>query len=141
MADNAKPGLFDWKDPAAMERRIFYLMCAINLVAVLVSGPFLPWRITTGLILGGILAWLNYRWLRSSIAAAFGSLTTGTKPNVGITRFFLRYLAMGAAIGAAYWLDLVSVVATLAAMSSFAAAATAEGFFQTLFTVLHKEGN
>jgi hypothetical protein len=141
MTDNGAPGWVDWKDPGAMERRLFHLMCAINVAAVLVSAPFLDWRITAGLALGGLLAWQNYRWLRSSIAAAFGSLAVGTPPNVKITRFVLRYLAVAAILGLAYWSDVVSISATLLAMTSFALAAMCEGFIQTLFIVMHKEGN
>ena len=141
MADNAKPGLFDWNDPAAMERRIFYLMCALNAAALLISALFFHWKITTGVILGGALAWLNYQWLRSSIAAAFSTVHDGAKLNLGITRYLLRYLAIGAAVGLAYWLDVVSVIATLAALGTFAVAAMAEGFVQTYFAVVHKEGN
>jgi hypothetical protein len=141
MADQPAPGLIDWEDPVAMERRIFILMCAFNVLAVLVSAPFLPWRFTTGLALGGFLAWLNYRWLKSSIAAAFGVVTGGAKPNVGMARFALRYFAIAAALMLAYWSNAFSMVATLAAMGSFALAAMCEGFIQTLLIVVRKEGN
>lgn len=124
-----------------MERRIFFLMCAINLVAVMASAAFMPWRVTTGLALGGVLAWFNHRWLRSSIAAAFGSVTTGVKPNLSVFRYVLRYLVMAGVITVAYWLDVISVPATLLALGSFAVAAMLEGFIQTFLTVVRKEGN
>lgn len=141
MADKRIPGGVDWKDPVAMERRIFFLMCAINLLAVMASAAFLPWRITTGLALGGVLAWFNHRWLRSSIAAAFGAVTTGTKPNLSITRYFLRYVVMAGVVTVGYWLNVISVPATLLALGSFAAAAMFEGLIQTVFIVVRKEGN
>jgi hypothetical protein len=141
MADKRIPGGIDWNDPVAMERRIFYLMCAINLVAVMLSAAYMPWRITAGLALGGVLAWLNHRWLRSSIAAAFRAVATGAKPNLSVTRYFLRYLVMAAVVTAGYWWDVISVPATLAALGSFAAAAMLEAFIQTVFIVVRKEGN
>lgn len=141
MADKRIPGGVDWKDPVAMERRIFFLMCAINLLAVMASAAFMPWRITTGLALGGVLAWFNHRWLRSSIAAAFGAVTTGTKPNLSIIRYFLRYLVMAGIVTVGYWLNVISVPATLLALGSFAVAAMLEGLIQTVFIVVRKEGN
>ncbi|MEO6394007.1 MAG: ATP synthase subunit I [Pyrinomonadaceae bacterium] len=141
MADKPESGGTYWQDPVIMERRIFQVMCALNVLAVLVSAPLLPWRYTTGFVLGGVLAWQNYRWLRSSISAAFGSVATGKKPDVGLMRFVLRYVALSATVTAAYLLEVVSVPATLLAMSSFAFAAMLEGFIQTYFIVMHKEGN
>jgi hypothetical protein len=91
--------------------------------------------------LGGVLAWLNHRWLRSSNAAAFTAAAAGTKPNLSVTRYFLRYLVMAAVVTAGYWWDVISVPATLAALGSFAVAAMLEAFIQTVFIVVRKEGN
>ena len=54
------------EDPRAMERRIFRDMCVAVALAVAVSAPLAPWRVTTGLLLGGLLSLLNHHWLRTS---------------------------------------------------------------------------
>lgn len=129
------------EDPTMMERRIFLLMCVTVALAVLVSTPLAPWRVTTGLFIGGALSLLNYHWLKRSIANAFDSIVTGTAPKVGIGRYVLRYLIVGATITAAHLLDIASLVAMLFGLCSFVVAALAEAFMQTYFVIIKREGN
>jgi hypothetical protein len=126
-------------DPAAMERRIFYGMGVAVAVAVLMSLLFWPWRVTTGLLLGGLLSLLNHHWLRTSIAAALGN-GSGV-PRLRIARFVLRYFVVTSVIIAAYMLDAVSLVATLAGLCSFVVAALLEAFMQIFFIIVHREGH
>jgi hypothetical protein len=126
-------------DGVAMERRIFYGMCVAVGVAVLASMLWWPWRVTTGLLLGGLLSLLNHHWLRSSIMAA---LSPGSGvPRFGITRFVLRYFVVTAAVIAAYMLDAVSLVATLVGLCSFVVAALLEAFMQVFYIIVHREGH
>lgn len=129
------------EDPVAMERRIFYWMCATVALAALVSALFAPWRVTTGLMIGGALSLLNHHWLRSSVAVAFGSIVSGTKPKVGITRYIFRYIVIAATITAAHLLDIASLVAMLFGLCSFVVAALVEAFMQTYFAIVNREGN
>lgn len=131
--------VFARDDPRAMERRIFYGMCVAVAVAVLTSMLFWPWRVTTGLLLGGMLSLLNHHWLRTSIAAALGN-GSGV-PRLGIARFVLRYFVVTTVIIAAYMLDAVSLVATLAGLCSFVAAALVEAFMQIFFIIVRREGH
>jgi ATP synthase I chain len=129
-------------EATAMERRLFRVMCWAVALAVLAAAPFAPWRVTTGLLLGGVLALLNHHWLRTSIRAAFATATaTGVRPHLSIARFVLRYFIIAAAIYAAYELNLVSLVATLVGLSAFVVAALGEGFIQTFLTVTQREDN
>src|SRR5437879_8139519 len=54
-----------------IEARIFRSMFIAVVLAVLAGVLFLPWRATTGLLLGGALSLLNFHWLHTSISAAF----------------------------------------------------------------------
>ena len=130
------------EEAITMERRLFQVMCWTVVLAVLLSIVVAPWRVTTGLTLGGALALLNHHWLRTSVRAAFSSAaTTGVRPKLSIARFILHYFVVAAAIFAAYTFDLVSIVATLAGLSAFVVAALVEGFIQTLLTFRQREGN
>ena len=132
----------DADESVAMERRLFRVMCWTVALSALVSAPLAPWRVTTGLLLGGALALLNHHWLRSSVRAAFSSAaTTGLRPKLSIARFVLRYFVVAACVIAAYELDLISIVATLAGLSAFVVAALIEGFIQTFLTFRQREGN
>ena len=127
------------EDPSAMERRIFRGMCWAVAAAVLISAPFAPWRVTTGLLLGGVLALLNHHWLRTSVAAVFGAAPAGARPKMRAARYVLRYVVIAAVIAIAYRLDLVSLAATLAGLCAFVAAALVEGFRQLYGAIAHRE--
>jgi hypothetical protein len=127
-------------EPGAMERRLFRVMCWAVALGVLLSAPFAPWRVTTGLALGGALALLNHHWLRASVRAAFTSATlTGLRPRLGVARFVLRYFVVVASVFAAYEFGVVSLVATLVGLSAFVVAGVAEGFVQTYLIFAHRE--
>jgi hypothetical protein len=127
------------EDPSAMERRIFRGMCRAVAAAVLISAPFAPWRVTTGLLLGGVLALLNHHWLRTSVAAVFGAAPAGARPKMRAARYVLRYVVIAAVVAVAYRLDLVSLAATLAGLCAFVAAALVEGFRQLYGAIAHRE--
>jgi hypothetical protein len=122
-----------------MERRIFRDMCVSAALAVVVSALLAPWRVTTGLLLGGSLAILNHHWLRTSVAAIFGGAAAGSRPKMKAARYVLRYVVLAAAVAAAYRLDLVSLAAALAGMCAFVPAALAEGFRQLYFAIVRRE--
>ncbi len=107
--------------------------------AVVGSLVFAPWRITTGLVLGGILALLNHRWLRNSTAAVFSVLVDGEKPRLRLTHYFLRYLVVGAVVFVAYRLNVVSLAATLIGLSSFVAAIFVEAFREFYLAFIQRE--
>ena len=125
----------------AVERRLFRIMCGAVALAVLASAGFAPWRVTTGLLLGGALALVNHHWLRASIRTAFsGAATVGLRPKLSIARFVLRYFVVAAAVYFAYTFDLVSIVATLVGLSAFVVAALVEAFMQTILTFTRARG-
>jgi hypothetical protein len=141
-ADSAsarEPGVGGDEDPRAMERRIFRDMCAAAALAVLASAFVAPWRVTTGLLLGGALALLNHHWLRTSVAAVFGGVAEGSRPRLGAARYVLRYVVLAAAVAVAYRLDVVSLAAALAGMCAFVPAALAEGLRQLYFAIVRRE--
>ncbi|MGI9104792.1 MAG: ATP synthase subunit I [Pyrinomonadaceae bacterium] len=128
------------EDASAMGRRLFRAMIWTAAVAFVISAPLLPWRVTTGLFIGGALSLLNHHWMRTAISAAFDA-ASGTKgrPKLKIVRFITRYFIVAAAIFAASQLDIASVVAMLVGLCSFVVAAMIEGFRQTYFVIIHRE--
>jgi hypothetical protein len=129
-------------DGAALERRLWRGMFATVAVSVLISLPLAPWRVTTGLLLGGALSFLNHHWLRSSLRAVFGgAAVAGRRPRLSAARYVLRYFLVAFIVALAYTLDLVSIAATLAGLCSFAAAVMAEAFIQVYFAIRYREEN
>ena len=142
IVNNAGSGaLTDEAEGAALERRLFRGMCAVLALAVLISVLFAPWRVTTGLILGGVLSFFNHHWMRSSLGAVFGNATAGKRPRLSAARYVLRYFIIALIVAAAYTLDLISIGATLAGLCSFAAAIMVEAFTQLYFAIVYREDN
>lgn len=126
-------------DDEALERRLTRGMCAVVALAVLVSAPLAPWRVTAGLALGGALSLVNHGWLRSSIAAAFGGDLGGRRPRLRVARYVLRYFVVGLTVFAAAYLDLINVPAALAGLCSFVAALFVEAGRQFYIAIVHRE--
>src|ERR1043166_8596756 len=83
---------------AGLEARLLRSM--IVSVAIAAGGCVFaaPWRVTSGLILGGALSILNFRWLHSSVAAIFQVNLDSARPRAGVSRYVLRYMVVGALV-------------------------------------------
>jgi len=132
-------GVHSAADPAAMERRLVRGMRVSVALAVAISLPLAPWRVTAGLALGGALSLLNHHWLRSSLAAVFSTAGSGRRVKFSAARYVLRYFVIAAVVAAAYSFNLVSIVATLAGLCSFVPAAMMEAFAQIYFAIVNRE--
>jgi hypothetical protein len=139
IANNVGRSALRATDPVAMERRLFRTMCAAVAISVMVSLPLAPWRVTTGLLLGGILSLFNHHWLRSSLSAVFGGAESGRRVKISAARYVLRYFVIAAVVALAYTLNLVSIVATLVGLCSFVVAALAEAVMQIYFAIVNRE--
>jgi hypothetical protein len=123
----------------AINLRIFRTMAIATGLSVAVSALVGPWRVTTGLLIGGLLALFSHRWLKNSAAAAIQLSTTGGAPRLSLAQFLLRYLAIAGVIVAAYSLDLVSLPAVLAGLCSFVVAMMVEGIREFYFAIIKRE--
>jgi hypothetical protein len=123
-----------------LEARIFRIMAASVVVAVSVAALLAPWRVTTGLLLGGLLSLMNYRWMSTSIAALIEARVSGKAVTANGSRYILRYFVVAAAVIVAYKLNVVSLPATIIGLCSFVVALFAEAFRQFYFTVINREG-
>src|SRR2546423_3816198 len=108
IANSVGRGASDDGDGAALERRLLRAMFVSVALAVGLSLPLAPWRVTTGLLLGGMLSFLNHHWLRTSLQAVFGGAAAArTRPRLNAARYVLRYILIAFVVAAAYTLDLV----------------------------------
>jgi hypothetical protein len=92
--------------PDAVERRLsrnILISIAIFITLALLFGTT---RFAIGVSLGGALAYLNYRWLHSSLKAILVTAAAGAAPPRGvqsISKFLLRWLVILAVLGLAAW--------------------------------------
>ena len=124
---------------SGINTRILRTMAAAVAVSGVVSALFAPWRVTTGLLLGGILSLLSHHWLSSSISAAFSLVLPGAKPRIKLVRYVLRYFVVSLVVYAAYKLRIVSLLATILGLCGFVVALFVEASREFYFTIVQRE--
>lgn len=119
--------------------RILRIMAIVLIAAAAVSSVFANWRVTGGLIVGGILAFVNYYWLKFALKSVFENAANGEKPKFLIGKYFLRYFAVGAVIAVVFLTRIVSPTALIGGLSAFAAAVMIESFILVLIHISKRE--
>jgi len=122
-----------------LDVRIFRAMAGASAIAVVVSAFIGPWRFTTGLLIGGVLALFSHRWLRNSSAAAIKFSIGGGVRQIHLFQFLLRYLVVAAAIFAASEFGLASLSAMIVGLSSFVLALFVEALREFYFAIIRRE--
>ena len=123
----------------AINLRVFRTMAIATGVSVAVSAVIGPWRVTTGLLVGGLLALFSHSWLKKSAAAAINLSIGGDTPRLRLAQFLLRYLVIGALVFFLNELNLLSVPAVLVGMSSFVVAIFVEAIREFYFAIIQRE--
>ena len=123
----------------AINLRIFRTMAIATGLSVAASALFSPWRVTTGLLLGGLLALFSYHWLKNSAAAAIQLSAYGGAAQFRLAQFVLRYVVIAGVVFATHTLDLVSLPAVLAGLCSFVVAMMVEALREFYFAIIERE--
>ena len=124
--------------PPISHWRILWMM---GLVAVFASSAgfiYASWQFGSGVVLGGVLSFINYYWLKVSLKRLFdNAVAHGEKPRFLAVRYFARYLTLGAILTIVFLTHTIPVVAVILGLSSFALAIVIEGFIR-LFSTFFK---
>lgn len=139
ISDSVSGGELGAAGDVELEARLFRVMLVAVLLATIGSAVLAPWRVTTGLFLGGLLSLWNYQWMRSSIAAAFNLQEAGKRPKLRVWRYVIRYLVVGGTVYLAYRLNIASLPAMLVGLCSFVVALFAEASRQ-IYLILIRAG-
>ena len=122
-----------------LNSRVFRAMAATTALTVAVAPFIAPWRVTMGLLVGGLLALFSHSWLKNSAAAAIRLATNGGIPQLRLAQFLLRYVVIAAVVFAAHTLNLISLPAVLAGLSSFVVALFIEALREFYFAIIQRE--
>lgn len=114
--------------PPISHSRVLWIMAVVLVVATIGSLIFATWHITSGLLLGGILSFANYYWLKFALKSVFEKAVEGEKPKFLVGKYILRYFAIGAVIVLVYLTEVISVAAVICGLLTFAAAILIESF-------------
>src|SRR6185503_20049121 len=121
--------------------RVFRTMVVTTALAVGLSAFLAPWRVTSGLLVGGLLALFSHSWLKNSAAAAIQLATTGGKPQLRLAQFVLRYAVIAGVVFALNVLNLISLLFMLVGLSSFVVAMFVEATREFYFAITKREEN
>ena len=114
-------------------------MAVTTVIAVTLSAFLGPWRVTVGLLVGGLLALFSHSWLKNSAAAVIRLSATGGVAEWRIAQFLLRYVVIAAVVFAGYTLDLMSLPAVLIGLSTFVVAILVEALREFYFAIKQRE--
>lgn len=137
--DNVGPVTAVDESTLNLHRRIFRSMLVVTLVATVVSVFVAQWRVSTGLLLGGVLALFSHHWLKSSAAAAINLSIGSTQPRLRLMQFVLRYIVIGLVVFLARQLGLVSVPAVIIGLSTFVVALFIEALREFYVAIIRRE--
>jgi hypothetical protein len=121
-------------DPGATtERRIAWLTLAIGAVVAVIVGLSYRWSWAAGLLIGSVLAYFNFRWLRRGMDALVAASTAQAEvaqPRVPVGTYFRALFRYGLIAMVVYVIfkvlsiPLVSMVLGLLALGAAAVAAS-----------------
>ena len=138
MSDESDSFITEQPPPPISHRRILWTMGLVAAISGLAGFIFISPRFGVGVILGGILSFINYYWLKVSLKRLFdNAVADGQKPRFLAVRYFGRYLTLGAILTVVFLTKTVPVVAVILGLSSFALAIVIEGFIR-LFSTFFK---
>ena len=136
MGENSEPREpDDAKVEPLTHKRILILMGCVALVGSVAGLIFDTWQFGLGIFLGGLLSFLNYYWLKSSLKQVFEGALKGEKPRVFAGQYFLRYLVFGLLLALIYLTKVVPIVAVILGLASFAFAIVIEGILRIVSSV------
>jgi hypothetical protein len=128
-----------FSDSQGVERRVWRNILAVLACAILAAALFADLHFLLGLILGGGLALLNYRWLHSSLRAILGTGSSSPPPGTSM-KFIVRWLLVATLGWAANRTGYFDAVGILAGLFAPAAAVMLEAVYVTYKTLARRDG-
>lgn len=113
--------------PELSQQRILVVMALLIAIGAIAGTVLGTGRFGLGVVIGGIMSFVNYFWQRRSTKALFEMAVTGNKPSLLAVRYLLRYVAMGLFVAFFYFTGALPVAAIILGLAAFAFAVVVEG--------------
>jgi len=131
-------------EPAAVEprtirplshRRILVIMAVLGLLGGIAGFAFVSASFGLGVLIGSILAFVNYYWLKRSLKGIFDKAAYGDRPKFIGSGYFLRYLVLAVIIAVIFATDALPIVAVILGLAGFGFAVVADGLIRIVESV------
>ena len=120
--------------------RILWIMGLVVVFGAVLGAIFESLIFGTGILLGGVLSFVNYYWLKQSLKSIFSVAESGVKPKLFAGSYILRYIIFALVLALIYLSKMVSMVAVILGLSSFAIAVMLEGVLRIFSSFTNKKG-
>ena len=110
--------------------RILRIMAAIGIAGAIAGVALISLSFGLGILIGTILAFVNYYWLTSSLRKIFAAAASGDPPRMLGVRYFLRYVVLAIVVAVIYVTGLVSIVALILGLGAFGFAVVIDGLIR-----------
>lgn len=111
-------------------RRILLLMAILGIAGAIAGTALHSLGFGLGIIIGTVIAFGSYFWLKHSLRKVFETAADGEKPRVSAIKYLARYFTLGLIIAAIYVTEIVPIIAVLLGMAGFGFAVMADGLIQ-----------
>jgi|HubBroStandDraft_6_1064221.scaffolds.fasta_scaffold1216239_2 hypothetical protein len=99
----SEPKIDSYTEPEVVNRRFWRSIMLVVVLGSVFAAVFGNLKFTGGVVLGGLLAMLNYRWLLSSLRGILLIASPKAPPGTAMM-FMFRWLVIAALGYTAYWL-------------------------------------
>ncbi len=121
-------------------RRILWVMGIVVVLGALACLIFISRASGLGFFIGGILAFINYYWLKSSLKKMFVETVEGEyKARYSAARYISRYFTLGAILTVVFLTEAVPIAAVILGLASFAFAIIIEAFIRIFSSLIKRE--
>ena len=133
---NPNTSMADNVSGSVTERRIAWLTLVIGAVAAIIVGVSYRWMWAAGLLIGSVLAYLNFRWLARGMDALVAASTAQAEvaqPRVPVGTYFralFRYALIALCVYVIFKLLGIPLVSMVLGLFALGAAATAASVYE-----------
>ena len=114
--------------------RILVILAVLSVGGSIAGAALVSARFGLSLLVGCVLAFVNYYWMQRSLKKIFSKAAEGNKPTFLGAGYFIRYLVLGCVVAFFYVSQLLSVAGILIGMAGFGFAVLIEGFLRVFNT-------
>ena len=120
-------------------QRILIVMAAVAILGSLLGFVFVSGLFGLGVLIGGVLSFVNYYWLKRSLKKIFEQAVDGEKARFLGLRYLFRYLVLGGILLIVFLTKTVPVAAVILGLASFAIAIMIEALIRLFASFFKKK--
>lgn len=110
--------------------RILMILAVLSVGGSIAGAALVSARFGLSLLVGCVLAFVNYYWMQHSLRKIFSTAADGKKPSFLGAGYFIRYLVLGCVVAFFYVTELLPISGILVGMAGFGFAVLIEGFIR-----------